>query len=129
MLLRSVAIRKRVFLVIWNSSLAVRILLRKSVMSLTFKPCVCTRIVIVARPSFSVSSSIFSDFACVGIYAFPRQANIIIVIYMPVGILAVFGYFIILLSAAPDEIKVSERLPPPYPAGRWETLLMIIQRS
>src|SRR5947209_2285171 len=67
MLLRSVAIRKSVFLAIWNSTLAARILLRSSFISLTFRPWVCTRIATVARPSFSVSSSIFSAFACVGI--------------------------------------------------------------
>src|SRR2546425_5493135 len=71
MLLRSVAIRRSVFLAIWNSTLAARILLRKSVISLTVKPWVCTRIVTAARPNFSVSSSIFSAFACVGMVCFP----------------------------------------------------------
>src|SRR5229473_2498853 len=71
MLLRSLAIRKSVFLAIWNSSLAARILLRSSVMSLTFKPCVCTRIARVARFSVSVSWLIFSAFACVGMYICP----------------------------------------------------------
>src|SRR5579875_1021416 len=67
MLLRSAAIRSSVFLVIWNSTRAARILARSSFISLTFKPCVCTRIVTAARLSLSVNSAIFSDLACVGI--------------------------------------------------------------
>src|SRR5579875_3662769 len=70
-LLRSVAMRRSVFFAIWNSICASRIRRRSSVMSLTFRPCVCTRMVTAARPSFSVSSSIFSAFACVGMSTSP----------------------------------------------------------
>src|SRR5260370_12281613 len=71
MLLRSEAMRKSVFLAIWNSTLAARILLRSSFISLTFKPWVCTNMAITLRPSLSVNSSIFSAFACVGMYFSP----------------------------------------------------------
>src|SRR5260370_10888814 len=71
MLLRWEAMRRSVFLAIWKSSFAARILLRSSFISLTLRPWVCTRMVTDARPNLSARPSMISAFAGVVMCSFP----------------------------------------------------------